>query len=464
MHRDELGLHALLELAAELADDRADRPVVAVGQAADGGARGEPHAHAELEQQVQISRRGAALLDAAQELVDPAAAFSAGRALPAGFVLEESRDVARDHHHVGVLVEDGRAGRAQAKDVAGTADVEVHRGIELVGAEHAHAHAAGDRTLEPLALAHAAAVVVDERAQLDAQRRLKDARTVHVAADAHELGAVAGHAAERTLDADPLPPRHALLDDGHDGGERLDVVDDRRAAEEALDRGERGLHARPAALALDRFEQAGLLAADVGARRTVQEAVHAERARTAHEAALAEDAAGVRLLDRLFHHLGLVVVLAADEEVRGVELARVARDRDAFEDQVRIEVAEQAILEGAGLGFIAVDAEVAVPRAVVLRKERPLEPRREARTAASADDRFLDELDHLGRLHVERLGERRVAAGRLVLLERDGGTCGGAAIADAGNAAGDALGEDGFSESHGWSCGRVGPRRRWAAR
>jgi hypothetical protein len=53
-------------------------------------------------------------------------------------------------------------------------------------------------------------------------------------------------------------------------GQRLDVVDDGRLAEQPdLDR-ERRLVARLAALALDRFEQGGLLAADVGAGATPQ--------------------------------------------------------------------------------------------------------------------------------------------------------------------------------------------------
>jgi hypothetical protein len=35
------------------------------------------------------------------------------------------------------------------------------------------------------------------------------------------------------------------------------------------------------------------------------------------------------------------------------------RDRDALQHLVRVEVDEQAVLEGAGLGLVAVDGEVA---------------------------------------------------------------------------------------------------------
>ena len=57
----------------------------------------------------------------------------------------------------------------------------------------------------------------------------------------------------------------AVAQDQRDVDERLDVVDDRRLAEQPdLDR-ERRLVARLAALALDRLEERRLLAADVGA-------------------------------------------------------------------------------------------------------------------------------------------------------------------------------------------------------
>ena len=55
------------------------------------------------------------------------------------------------------------------------------------------------------------------------------------------------------------------------GRERLDVVDQRRPLVQALDRRERRLQARVAALALERVEQARLLAADVGAGAAVED-------------------------------------------------------------------------------------------------------------------------------------------------------------------------------------------------
>src|SRR5436309_5154539 len=66
-------------------------------------------------------------------------------------------------------------------------------------------------------------------------------------------------------------PLGAAPDDVRHIAERLDVVDQRRAAVEALDGGEGGPEARVAALSLQRIEQSGLLTADVGASAAVDD-------------------------------------------------------------------------------------------------------------------------------------------------------------------------------------------------
>ena len=86
-----------------------------------------------------------------------------------------------------------------------------------------------------------------------------DARSRDVAGQAEELRS------GRALGADRGERLAALEQDERDVGQRLDVVDDGRLAEQPdLDR-ERRLVARLAALALDRLEERRLLAADVGA-------------------------------------------------------------------------------------------------------------------------------------------------------------------------------------------------------
>jgi len=216
------------------------------------------------------------------------------------------------------------------------------------------------------------------------------------------------------------------------------------AAKKAFDRRERRLESRPAAATFDRLEQTSLFAADVRARATVEVAVDGELALAVHQPLLAEDALGVSLLDRLLDDLGLVVVLAANEEVRGIELTGVARDRDALEDDVRVVVAEQPILEGSGLGLVAVDGEVAAT-AVHGRKERPLEAAGKTRAATAAQIRVLNEVDDVGGRHVERLLERLVAASGDELVDPHGL----AGLGVAPRKGGDALGQDGFSDGHG---------------
>src|SRR5690606_39438367 len=56
-------------------------------------------------------------------------------------------------------------------------------------------------------------------------------------------------------------PLRAVLEDGRQARQRLDVVHHGRAAEEAGDGGEGGLETGPALLALDGLDEAGLLTA-----------------------------------------------------------------------------------------------------------------------------------------------------------------------------------------------------------
>ena len=90
-----------------------------------------------------------------------------------------------------VLVEDGhgRGAQAEAADLAGA--VEIERRVEFLLGHEAHADAAGNAALGLAALPDAAAVLVDQLADRDAQRQLDAARLVDVAADAVELRPIA---------------------------------------------------------------------------------------------------------------------------------------------------------------------------------------------------------------------------------------------------------------------------------
>src|SRR5205085_5148643 len=100
--------------------------------------------------------------------------------------------------------------------------------------------------------------VVDELPGGDPQLDFVVAGTLYVAGDRDQLGAGRG----LCPDLGVVLAAHA--DDVRNGRERLDVVDQGRAVVETLDRRERRLQAWVPPLALQRIEQARLLAAAVG--------------------------------------------------------------------------------------------------------------------------------------------------------------------------------------------------------
>ena len=105
----------------------------------------------------------------------------------------------------------------------------------------------------------AAGVLEDDLVEPRAERQLVEAGPHHVARHAEDRGAGA------LLGAEAAEPLGALAQDVRHVREGLDVVHRGRHAEGAVLRREGRLLARLALLALERLEQPGLLAADVGA-------------------------------------------------------------------------------------------------------------------------------------------------------------------------------------------------------
>ena len=87
----------------------------------------------------------------------------------------------------------------------------------------------------------------------------------------------------------------------------------------------------------------------------------------------------------------------------------MARDRDAFEQLVRILLHEDAIVERARLALVGIDAQINRPR-MILRQKAPLHPGRETGPAAAAQAGILHQLRHVIRRHRERLAQRLVPA------------------------------------------------------
>jgi hypothetical protein len=231
-----------------------------------------------------------------------------------------------------------------------------------------------------------------------------------MAADAVQLGPAVLLRTERR---EPLRP---LVQDERHVGERLDVVHGRRAVVEPDHRGKRRLVARLGTLALERFEQRGLFARFVGAGAAVD--VHlAVEARA--EDVPAEEPARVRLVDRPLEHLLHMEELAADVDVRHPGADGITRNRAAFDEQVRIALHDQVVLERAGLAFIGVAGDVLrVGRLLV--HELPFHAGREPGPAAAPQTRCFHDLDDLVGRHGERLPEALVPAVAKVEVEREG--------------------------------------------
>ena len=124
--------------------------------------------------QVQVRDLALAALDALQDLLDPAAALAAGRALAAAFLAVEAHGAAGNLDDVFALTDDDDAARAQRR--AGRRDaLEVHRRVQLVHPEMRHGQAAGDDRLDRPVVERAAGVVVDKLAQGRVVRQLVDA-------------------------------------------------------------------------------------------------------------------------------------------------------------------------------------------------------------------------------------------------------------------------------------------------
>src|SRR2546428_13390316 len=107
----------------------------------------------------------------------------------------------------------------------------------------------------------------------------------------------------------------------------------------------------------------------------------------------------------------------ADEHEAGRRADRPRRDEHPLDERVRVALEQVAVLERPGLALVGVDDEVHGPR-VVLRDERPLRPRREARTAEPAEVGLLDLLGDRRRRARPGLLPGGVAAGLAVSRER----------------------------------------------
>ncbi len=120
----------------------------------------------------------------------------------------------------------------------------------------------------------------------------------------------------------------------------------------------------------------------------------------------------VRFGDGLLDPPRRLGVLAPDVDEGVIGTQAVGGEHDALDQLMRVALEELPVLEGAGLGLVGVDHQVA---GIDGREEPPLDPRREVGPAPPADARSLDFLGHVVRRHRrERLAQRGVATARFI--------------------------------------------------
>src|SRR5581483_4100632 len=303
---------------------------------------------AEALELIEVALDGLAVghpVDQAERLDRPGPAW---HAFAARLDHRELEEVAGHVDHAGRVVHHDHPARADDRAQPAQALV-VQRHVQVVGRDAAAGWTAGLDRLEGAAVGDTPAEVVDDLPERYPERHFHDAGVGHLAGQSEHLGAAA------LLGSDRRVPVAAVAHDGRDVGERLDVVDEGWLAPEPVRRGVGWAGARRPATALDRRDQRGLLAADVGARADAQ--VDPELERRVQDPR-AQHALALRLVDGALEPLDGQRVLAADVDVALAGADRVAGDRHPLEHAVRVAVHDAAVHEGARVALVAVADDV----------------------------------------------------------------------------------------------------------
>ena len=162
--------------------------------------------------------------------------------------------------------------------------------------------------------------------------------------------------ARALLGAELFVPGRALLDDVRHIADGLDVVDHGGLAIEAFDGREGRLKAWMAAIPFQRSQQRRLFAALVRASAAMDDDVQFVRRA---KQVLAQEAPGPGLGNRFRQARVGKVVFAADVDKGLLTFHGIGRQDDAFDQLVRVILHDHAVFEGARLGLIRVDHQVA---------------------------------------------------------------------------------------------------------
>ena len=244
----------------------------------------------------------------------------------------------------------------------------IERHVELVGVHPRPQRSAHLHRLDRPPAGGAAADIIHQFAQGDAEGHFIQAPVLHIARDLDRHGAFRAVDAEAVIKARP-----AFGEDVRDGGERQHVVDHGRLAEQPFQRGQRRLGAHFAALAFEAVEQRGLLTADIGPR------AHPHFAFERRDDVGALGQRRVQLADR-------IGIFAAAIDIALPRPDGVPGNRHAFDQLERIAFHKHPVGKGGAVAFIGIADDV-FDRTGRARHGLPLDPRREPGPAATAQAR-----------------------------------------------------------------------------
>ena len=193
------------------------------------------------------------------------------------------------------------------------------------------------------------------------------------------------------LAAEAAEPIGAAAQDGRRDRDGLDIVDGAGTAIQTGHGRERRFQPRLTFLALQAFQQRGLLAADIGAGA----AMHIDVKRPAGAACVRpQQPRLIGLVHGAVERRGFVVEFTADIDVSRVRAHRKTGDETAFDQLVRVVPQDVAVLASTGLALVAIDDEIVRSAfGLLLGHEGPLQAGREARPAAAAQAGGLHLLD-----------------------------------------------------------------------
>src|ERR1035437_1287964 len=207
----------------------------------------------------EVARSSFAVRNFVEEVVHLHRARAAGDALAAGFIHAEFHEEARDLHHVRAVVHHDHAARTHDRAELAERFV-IHRRVEMLRWNAAARWPARLHGFDLAAVRRATAHFFNDDAQRRAHWNFDQAGVFNFAGERENFCAFA------FLRADAREPFRAVAINRRHVREGLDVVDERRAAEQTALRREWWTRPRRAALSFDRRHERGFFAANKRAR------------------------------------------------------------------------------------------------------------------------------------------------------------------------------------------------------